>query len=223
MQLYYDISISGSDHTLSPEQSHHAIVVLRRAVGDKLNVCDGRGHLFECRIAEASKRAARLEVIAVSDFGEVAELHLAIAPTKNIERTEWAVEKAVEIGVARITPIICEHSERKTLRTDRLARIIASAAEQSLKGYLPILDEPMTFADFVGQFEGGYIAHCNDTEKINLPHGTPNTRIMIGPEGDFSISEVALAANHQYQAVTLGGSRLRTETAAIVAVALLNS
>lgn len=223
MQLYYDISISGTEHTLCADQSHHAISVMRRAVGDRLNICDGRGHLYVCRVVVADKRAARVVVESVSDFGEPAALHLVIAPTKNIERTEWAVEKAVEIGVERITPIICEHSERKIVRVDRLERIVASAAEQSLKGYLPAVDEPMTFDDFIQRYEEGFIAHCNEGQKISLPHGVPNGRILIGPEGDFSPAEVERATSRGYLAVTLGSSRLRTETAAVVAVALLDS
>lgn len=221
MQLYYDTQINGESYTLCPEQSHHAVVVMRRAVGDRLNVCDGRGHLYVCRVVVADKRAAQVEIESVSDFGEVATVHLVLAPTKNIERTEWAVEKAVEIGVARITPIICERSERKTLRIDRLQRIVTSAAEQSLKGYLPMLDEPMTFGQFVEEFEGGFIAHCNEGEKISLPRAQGDARIMIGPEGDFSPAEVSRAIERGYRAVTLGNSRLRTETAAVCAIALL--
>jgi len=158
-------------------------------------------------------------------------LHLAVAPTKNIDRFEWFLEKATEIGVNEITPIICEHSERKVLKMDRLQKVVQSAMKQSLRTYLPILHEPVPFKDLMEKDHSGilFIAHCQEEEKLELKRRVaPDKKItiLIGPEGDFSPSEIDLAYEKGFLSVSLGESRLRTETAAIYActtVAVLNS
>jgi 16S rRNA (uracil1498-N3)-methyltransferase len=153
-------------------------------------------------------------------------LHIAIAPTKNIDRFEWFLEKATEIGIDEITPIICRHSERKIIKTERGSRILLSAMKQSLKYHLPKLNEAISLANFLkSNFDGTkYIAHCEDGEKNELKtvSKTEKTLILIGPEGDFSPKEIELALQNQFRAVSLGTSRLRTETAGIIAVHTIN-
>jgi len=149
-------------------------------------------------------------------------LHLAVAPTKMNERYEWFLEKATEIGIQEITPIICEHSERKVIKTDRFQKILESAMKQSLHYYLPKLNEPIAFKDFIKkEFDGQkFIAHCEETDKKSLKNELENGKdvtILIGPEGDFSVKEIQLAIENSFIPVSLGNTRLRTETAAIVA------
>lgn len=226
MQIFYDTSLAeipqvGQTIELSQELSHHIVVVLRRTLESEVHIANGAGVLLYCTIIEASKRKCRLRVNQIDEnFGRQlrANITLAIAPTKSMERVEWAVEKAVEIGVRTITPIISARSERKTINLERVQRVAKSAAEQSLKGFMPVVTEPQKFAEFVAQNPNGFIAHCNEGQKIRIPQGLENYTIMIGPEGDYSPEEVALALKNGYQAITLGESRLRTETAAVCAV-----
>ncbi len=225
MQIYYYnnlVAEPSSLVTLPEELARHLSVVLRHNAGDTVMLCDGAGSLFECEITRATKRSVEVRVLSVDrGFGVKSNKTVAVAPTKNMQRLEWAVEKIVEIGVGRIVPIISEHSERRNLKIDRLERIAKSAAQQSLKGYLTEIAEPMSFSDFVEQNRGGYIAHCNEGEKCQIePHDDMNN-LLIGPEGDFSVEEVNFAIENGYRAVTLGDSRLRTETAAVVATYLL--
>jgi 16S rRNA (uracil1498-N3)-methyltransferase len=154
-------------------------------------------------------------------------LHIAVAPTKNISRFEWFLEKATEIGVNEITPLICENSERKIIKTDRLNKVIVAAMKQSLKSYLPRLNEAVKFSDFIKQKSvySRYIAYCSENHRDMLRDAAKqkrNIEILIGPEGDFSEREVEMAMGHNFQAVSLGHSRLRTETAAIVACHTVN-
>lgn len=226
MQIFYDTSLStlpsiGQTIELSTELSHHVVVVLRRTLHSEALIANGEGALLYCTITEASKKRCKLIVNNIDEnFGRQCNSHitLALAPTKSMDRVEWAVEKAVEIGARVITPIISARSERKTLNVERVQRIAKSAAEQSLKGFMPIVNEPQKFSDFVAQNPNGFIGHCNEGEKITIPHGLQNYIVMIGPEGDFSPEEVELALSHGYKAITLGNSRLRTETAAVCAV-----
>ena len=158
------------------------------------------------------------------------QLHLAVAPTKMNDRYEWFLEKATEIGITSITPIFCDHSERKNVKLDRFEKILQSAMKQSLHLYLPTLNQPMSFKDYINQdFSGDlFIAHCEETDKKSLKNEIkPNTEItiLIGPEGDFSVNEIETAIKNKFIPVTLGNTRLRTETAAIVAchsVAFIN-
>ncbi len=228
MQLFYHTELEdnlkeGSRITLTTELSHHLTIVLRTKVGDTVMVCNGRGWLYGCSLEVASKRESVLLVLsAKGDFGSESQydITVAIAPTKNIDRLEWAVEKMVEVGVSRIVPIVSARSERKSLKVDRLRRIALSAAQQSLKGHLAVVEEVQPLKQFLSENPGGFIAHCNEGSKVKIPMGRESYTVLIGPEGDFSIEEVELAHQWGYRAITLGESRLRTETAAVCAAYL---
>lgn len=225
MQLFYDRDFAGQGTTsLTAAQSHHCVNVMRMVVGDGLWMGDGAGTIYECRLSQAHAKHCTVEVVDIAKKeGEKCKyrIDLAVAPTKNIERTEWLVEKAVEVGVARFTPIICCRSERKTVKSERLERIVESASAQSQKAWLAALGDVTPFEEFVAAHPGGLIAHCNDqgggVPKIEIPHGQEHYTILIGPEGDFAPEEVAFALSHGYRAITLGEERLRTETAALYA------
>lgn len=233
MQLFYNPEISEDAETFffDREESKHIIKVLRRKEGDNLFVTNGLGFLFKTEIILASDSKCQVKIVS-SEKGEALKyhLHLAVAPTKMNDRFEWFLEKATEIGVSEITPIICDHSERKVIKTDRFDKIIQSAMKQSLHYYLPKLNEPIAFKDFIKQENKGLnlIAHCEETDKKSLKEVVqPNqdATILIGPEGDFSEKEIKLALENNYLAVMLGNTRLRTETAAVVAchsVAFIN-
>jgi 16S rRNA (uracil1498-N3)-methyltransferase len=227
MQLFY-LENPEKDIILSTEESKHATKVLRKKEGDILNFTDGKGHFYKAEITVADTRKCRLKVVSTEQKPKQHNyhLHIAIAPTKNMDRYEWFLEKATEIGIDEITPIICEHSERKVLKTERCNRILLSAMKQSLKFHLPKLNEAISLQDFLKQdFEGGkYIAHCEQGNKIELREEKKEkkTLILIGPEGDFSPNEIKLALQNQFKAVSLGTSRLRTETAGIIAVHTIN-
>ncbi|MFI3287746.1 MAG: RsmE family RNA methyltransferase [Rikenellaceae bacterium] len=225
MQLFYYTNLEcglevGQRYTLCDELSHHCIVVLRRSKGDVVMVCNGKGWLYSSRIEVASKKAAELVIEEVNpNFGceQKREIIVGLAPTKNMDRVEWAVEKMVEIGATKIVPIISMHSERRTIKIDRLRRIALSAAQQSLKGFLPTIEEAQSFKTFVENNHGGYIAHCNEGQKTRIEAGADKYTVLIGPEGDFSLQEVDLALKCGYKEITLGSARLRTETAAVCA------
>jgi 16S rRNA (uracil1498-N3)-methyltransferase len=227
MQLFFTENPE-SEIVLSKEESKHATKVLRKKEGDILNFTDGKGGFYKAEITVADTKKCRLQIISSEQKPKQHNyhLHIAIAPTKNMDRYEWFLEKATEIGIDEITPIICEHSERKVIKTERCNRILLSAMKQSLKLHLTKLNETITLKDFLKQdFEGNkYIAHCEDGEKTELrkEEKTEKTLILIGPEGDFSPTEVELALENQFKTVSLGGSRLRTETAGIVAVHTIN-
>lgn len=233
MQLFYnpDISEDAENFFFDREESKHIIKVLRKKEGDNLFVTNGLGFLFKTEITLASDSKCQVKIVS-SEKGEPLkyQLHLAIAPTKMNDRFEWFLEKATEIGVSEITPIICDHSERKVIKTDRFDKIIQSAMKQSLHYYLPKLNEPIAFKDFIKQENNGLtlIAHCEETDKKSLKEVVqPNqdVTILIGPEGDFSEKEIKLALENNYLAVMLGNTRLRTETAGVVAchsVAFIN-
>ncbi len=225
MQLFYNPSINETvtSFVFDKEESKHIIKVLRKKEGDILFVTNGLGFLFKTQIALASDNKCNVKIISfekqeVSKF----HLHLAVAPTKMNDRYEWFLEKATEIGIREITPIICDHSERKIIKTDRFQKIIESAMKQSLHYYLPRLNEPISLKEFFkNNFEGQkFIAHCEETSKKSLKNELkPNedVTILIGPEGDFSIKEIQLAIENNFIPVSLGDTRLRTETAAVVA------
>jgi 16S rRNA (uracil1498-N3)-methyltransferase len=228
MHLFYTPDIIGDSYELNEEESRHCAKVLRLEQGDRVNLIDGRGGFYLAEIVNPHPKRTLLKVLEhQQEFSKRNHyLHIAVAPTKNIDRFEWFLEKATEIGIDEITPIICERSERKDVKTERLNKIITSAVKQSLKAYHPKLNEPSRFKDFI-QKSGSqkFIAHCIDSEKsalsdkINL-HG--NYTVLIGPEGDFSPSELDSALNSGYIPVTLGDSRLRTETAALQACFEIN-
>lgn len=231
MQLFYtpDIEPSHPQYFLSEEESKHAIRVLRLIVGDEVQLIDGRGGLYNAQIKDAHPKRVILQ-IASSQQGFNKRnhyLHIAIAPTKNIERLEWFLEKATEIGIDEISLIICQRSERKEAKTDRLNKIITSAIKQSIKAYHPVLNEPEPLANLLSRdFDGQkFIAHCDMGDKSNLREViTPQGKylILIGPEGDFTPKEIDDALSNDFKAITLGESRLRTETAALEACFEIN-
>ena len=225
MHLFYTPDITGISYTLTEEESKHAVRVLRLTEGEIIQLIDGKGSFFEARIVDANPKRCSVEVIRQqAEYGKRnSYLHIAVAPTKNIDRLEWFLEKATEIGIDEITPILCEHSERKVIKEDRLEKVIVSAMKQSLKAYLPKLN-PMTPLESVlkAGFQGKkFIAHCYDHDKRTLKNevaGSSSNLILIGPEGDFSEAELESAIKtNGFIPVSLGQSRLRTETAALVA------
>lgn len=223
MHLFYTPDISGDTYQLSEEESRHCIKVLRLNTGDKVHLIDGSGGFYTAGIINPHPKHTVLQILEhQQEFSKRNHyLHIAVAPTKNIDRFEWFLEKATEVGIDEITPLICDRSERKEVKTDRLNKIITSAIKQSIKAYHPRLNEPCSFKNFVtGPFGQKFIAHCMDDEKTALSdkikkHGSYT--IMIGPEGDFSPAEVDQAKLTGFMPITLGNSRLRTETAALQA------
>ena len=227
MQLFFTEKPE-SEIVLSKEESKHATKVLRKKEGDILNFADGKGGFYRAEITVADTKNCKLQIISSEQKPKQHNyyLHIAIAPTKNMDRYEWFLEKATEIGIDEITPIICDHSERKVLKTERCNRILLSAMKQSLTFHLPKLNEAITLKDFLKQeFEGNkYIAHCEKSDKLELKNEKleEKTLILIGPEGDFSPTEIEIALQNQFKAISLGESRLRTETAGLVAVHTIN-
>jgi len=226
MHLFYtpDITPSHPQYFLNEEESKHAVRVLRLEAGSPVQLIDGKGGLYTAEIKDAHPKRTILQITGVTTEYQKRNhyLHIAIAPTKNLDRLEWFLEKATEMGIDEISLIICQRSERKESKTERLDKIITAAIKQSLKAYHPILNEPIAFNKFLAQpFNGQkFIAHCEDRHKTNLQaelqkHG--RYLILIGPEGDFSPAEIDGALDNGYKAITLGESRLRTETAALEA------
>lgn len=225
MQLFYNPTILTTDQTFffDKEESKHIIKVLRKKDTDILHVTNGLGILFTTQIILASDTKCTVKITKIEEFDRSKfQLHLAVAPTKLNDRYEWFLEKATEIGISEITPIICDHSERKFIKTDRFEKIIQTAMKQSNQLFLPKLNEPETFGTFVAKQYVGQklIAHCEATNKKSLKEVltiNENITMLIGPEGDFSAKEIQQAIDNEFVAVTLGNTRLRTETAAIVA------
>ncbi len=229
MQLFYTPHIQ-NDHCILPkEEAQHCIKVLRMQQGDSICLIDGKGGLYYGTLENANVKSCVVQITkTIKDYGKRDYyVHLAIAPTKNISRYEWFVEKATELGIDEITPILCERSERKVIKTERLNKVILSAVKQSVKAYIPKLNELTKFTDFIknADAEGKFIAHCEDVPKQALQSViTPKTSvlIMIGAEGDFSSTEIELAKEQGFTDVHLGESRLRTETAGVVACHIAN-
>lgn len=226
MHLFYtpDITPQNDAWFLTEEESKHCARVLRLEKGDQVNLIDGKGGLYTATISDAHPKRTILHINSViTEYGKRNHyLHIAIAPTKNIERTEWFLEKATEIGIDEVSLIITQRSERKEAKVDRLNKIITSAIKQSLKAYHPVLNEALSFNKFLAQpFDGQkFIAHCADGEKADLKHQLKiggSYLILIGPEGDFAEKEIADALQSDFKPITLGESRLRTETAALEA------
>ena len=226
MELFFSDDIQDARIRLDPEESAHLVRVLRHRAGDEVTVIDGRGTLYHCVLELADARGAEVRIMREEPgFGaHPYHLTMAVCPTKNIDRYDWFVEKATEIGVDVIAPVIGERSERKVLKTDRLRRIALSATKQSLKAAIPQIAEPQSVRDFIASAPADalkLICYCfDDVERIPitsiLEPGRP-IAILIGPEGDFSPEEAALAREAGWIPVSLGESRLRTETAAVVA------
>lgn len=230
MQLFYSPKIIPPVHTLGDEESKHCVRVLRLGVGDTLHITDGKGNLYLCRIIEAHQHHCTVEVVETHSEWEKLpyQLTMAVAPTKNIDRFEWFLEKATEVGVTRFIPIECDHSERRTIKHDREMRVITSAVKQSLKAYHPELDELTPVKKVIAMpFEGQkFIAHCDSSFPArpylpSLAKKNENILILIGPEGDFSPEEINFALENGFQPISLGNQRLRTETAATVATVMV--
>lgn len=229
MELFYSDNISAGQVLLDQEQSAHCVRVLRHREGDTISVIDGQGSLYECRLVDADPKAAVATVIGrTPDFGaHPYHLTMAVCPTKNIDRFEWFAEKATEIGVDVIAPVFGDRSERRVLKTDRIRRLAVSATKQSLKGRVPEVREPVSVAEFVASAPEGslrLICYCEDDEsrRISMQDALAasdvrDVVVLIGPEGDFSPEEVSAALSSGWKPVHLGSSRLRTETAAVVA------
>lgn len=221
MHLFYTPEIKGNTHVLEEQESKHAIRVLRLKEGDELILIDGAGGWYEARIIGEHPKAC---VLGISSFTPEYKplpyrLHIAISPTKNMDRFEWFLEKATEIGISRITPLICKRSERKKVKMDRLERILVSAMKQSLKAYKPILSEPVGMSNFLKEeFTGTLgIAHCYPLDRLSLNEldKSDEYTILVGPEGDFTEEELEAALARGFRPLHLGSSRLRTETAGV--------
>ena len=225
MELFYAKHITSKDEilTISPEESRHVTKVLRKKIGDLIGITNGKGLEW---IGEIIHINTRKVVAKKSKFilhkNNRPTLHIAIAPTKNNDRFEWFIEKATELGVSEITPIICNHSERKTIKPERLKKILISGIKQSAQFFLPILHPTIFFETFINQDlpKTKLIAHCQKGNKLPLQEVRNldnEVLIMIGPEGDFSKLEIENAQNQFFSEITLGSQRLRTETAGLVA------
>lgn len=245
MHLFYtpDLTDAGL-YELGPEESRHAVGVLRLRAGEQVQLTDGRGAWCVAQVMEGSTAKACLVRIVAREEGHGRRpyrLHVAIAPTKNTDRYEWFLEKATEIGIDRITPLLCEHSERKVLRRDRGEKIVLSAVKQSLKAYVPQLDELTPFGEFIASVAGAagggetverFVAYCDEGTPLEARVGLFDAMgrsaaddrksfcVLIGPEGDFSPAEIERARAAGFVPVTLGESRLRTETAGVMAAVM---
>ena len=230
MQLFYAPEISLPRYTLPEEESKHCVRVLRMTVGDELHLTDGKGDMYRCKVV--SDNVKRCEVEVVETWPEYERmsygLTMCVAPTKNIDRFEWFLEKATEIGISEVYPLECDHSERRQIKLEREEKVITAAVKQSLKAYHPVLHDLTSVRDIIAMdFEGEkYIAHCDSSfgERPylgNLVKKGANTLILIGPEGDFSKEEINFALQNGFKAISLGRERLRTETAAVVATTVV--
>lgn len=216
--------------TLPDEEAQHASRVLRLQAGDEIFLMDGRGNFYNATITESTKKACRYDIIATMPQSPEwpYHIHLAMAPTKNMDRTEWMAEKATEIGINELTLLNCQWSERRIVKHERIERILVAAMKQSRKAWLPQLNDMTDFADFIAMPRSGqkFICHCHSDNlpllKDQLSHND-DALVMIGPEGDFSPAEVAAAEAAGFMSVSLGTSRLRTETAAIVATVMMRN
>jgi len=230
MQLFYnpDLDRSFKQFPFGPDESKHIVKVLRKVAGDELHITNGKGYLFRAKIIVADAKKCQVEIVeTVKRHQKMHWLHMAVAPTKMNDRFEWFLEKVTEIGVNEITPIICEHSERKIVKQQRMERVIQSAMKQSLRAFLPQLNKAVTYNEFIEKEHKGlkFIAHCGDEEKVELKRrvaADKDITILIGPEGDFSSEEIKRAYENGFLPVSLGEARLRTETAAIVACNTVN-
>ncbi len=225
MQLFYnpDINLETTVFSFDKNESRHIIKVLRKKEKDHLFITNGRDYLFNAEITIGNEKKCVIQIVSAELQPKpwTYHLHIAIAPTKMNDRYEWFLEKATEIGIDKITPLICDNSERKKINMDRYHKVIISAMKQSLKFRLPVLNEPIKFTEFIKKdIEGNkFIPHCEETDKQRLkPESLThnNITVLIGPEGDFSGKEINAALQHKFIPLSLGKSRLRTETAGIV-------
>jgi len=229
MQFFYTPDISDNTYTFSKEESRHCIKVLRKKVGDGIHLVDGKGNLYHTTLIDDDPKGCTVEVKQKEvDFNKRNyRIHMVVSPTKNNDRFEWFLEKVTELGVDEITPIICQNSERKVIKAERLNKILVAAMKQSLKAYLPQLNEAVSWKEFIEKKFNTerFIAHCGEGSKTPLKQWLKpqqDVMILIGPEGDFSDTEVIEAMSSGFVPVSLGKSRLRTETAAVAACHTIN-
>lgn len=228
MHIFYCPNLEAENVLLGEEESKHAVQVLRLRNNDAVQVIDGKGKFCNAIVINAHSKKCELRIEnCKTDFQKRSYyFHIAIAPTKQMERFEWFIEKAVELGIDEITPILCHDSVRTNLRMDRLQKVILSAVKQSVKAYLPALNEPITFNDLIKKECDAIklIAHCDEGNKKmmqDMISKNQNTLLLIGPEGDFTPIEISLALQNNFEAVSLGNTRLRTETAGMYACSLM--
>jgi len=231
---FFYIPDAGSAEELPQEEATHALRVLRLKAGDAINLMDGVGNFYQAEVTLATNKRCLYEIKEVLPQKAAwrGKVHLAIAPTKMMDRIEWMAEKATEIGFDELSFLNCKFSERKTLRTDRIDKIVVSAVKQSHKAWKPLVNDMVTFKEFIATPRSGrkFICHCyEEVEKLDFfaelqkeDEENPDITVLVGPEGDFSIDEVKMALAHGYESVSLGTSRLRTETAGLMAVAMSN-
>ena len=228
MNLFYQPEIAEGIHYLDVEESRHCIKVLRRKVGDAIFITDGKGFFYDALIKSASEKQCAFEIIKTTPaLARPYTIHIAISPTKNNERIEWFVEKAVELGIDQISLIECDHTERAFLKGERLRKVAISAMKQSLKAFLPRIEEVTPFKKFIPTIKEAqrFIAFVDATNSLHLQQAATVKNaycILIGPEGDFSQDELTQSLNAGFQKVSLGQSRLRTETAGLAACHILN-
>lgn len=224
MHLFYQPELQNGLLELSEEETRHAVRVLRLNAGDKIEVSDGKGVRTKAEITEISKRSCSFQILEQTKEAPPVLPKVAIAPTKSIDRFEWFLEKAVELGVSEICPILCSNSERRIIKQERSEKVLLAAMKQSQRNWLPKLHPLTSYSDFIAQAdEQLLIAHCRDGEKVGLiKELETNSWIMIGPEGDFNLEEIELALSNGATEIDLGKSRLRTETAGIFALSVMN-
>jgi len=214
-----DCSSKNNRYTLSEEESKHCIKVLRNKIGSEIELINGMGGQYSCRIIDDHHKKCELEIISKQEHPMQKELvHIAMAIPKSSDRLEWFAEKATEIGVHRITLINCHNSEKRKFNEKRLEKILIAALKQSKRFYLPVIEGPVHFNDFIKNYKKGYIGHCYPGEKIHARSLSQYLPFLIGPEGDFSKEEIDIALDSGYTAVQLSENRLRTETAALIGV-----
>lgn len=236
MQLFYqpDFKYDQTSVAFNKEESRHITKVLRNKEGDSIYITNGNGIIAQAELGVVTPKHCEAFVLQAKKHAPLPyNLHLAVAPTKSNDRFEWFLEKATEIGITEITPLLCHHSERKQINWDRYQKIVVSAVKQSLKAYVPKLNQLTDYKEFIKMQQGKdstcLIAHCYEEEKVALKQAiasTTNLTIAIGPEGDFIKEELQIAGNANFKPISLGEQRLRTETAAVVActaVAITNS
>jgi len=226
MNIFFAADINSINYTLSEEESRHCIKVLRLSLNDKIQLIDGKGGLYIAKIIDDNYKKCKVEIIETTKEYKKRKfyLHIGISPTKNIDRFEWFIEKATEIGIDEITPVITEHSERKTINIERINKIIISASKQSVNAYFPILNNITKFEKIINNnFSGSkFIACYSDKNLKDIYTKNNNALILIGPEGDFTKEEIEKAKNYNFKEAGLGNNRLRTETAGIVACHTIN-
>jgi 16S rRNA (uracil1498-N3)-methyltransferase len=230
MQLFYSPEIGDDKNFLPEDESMHCVKVLRLKEKSKISIIDGKGSFYMAEITHAHPKKCEFRILEVSQGQGKRDfyIHIAIAPTKNADRTEWFIEKAVEIGIDEITFIKCEHSERKQVNMERIEKIAISAMKQSLKAWLPKINPLTDIKNFIANTHKDvhyFVAHLESGEKKHLKDLTTKQSkscILIGPEGDFSPSEIEMALKNNFSPVTLGPSRLRTETAGIISCHIIN-